>query len=148
MLDYKLEIKNGVIEQLKEYAQFEGNEQCGVLTGSQIDANTFRISKVSPPCVAKNSRCSCERDAKKANEFIRQDYEQSERTRIYIGEWHTHPEKTPSPSGTDYSSIVGNFASSEINAPFLVMVIVGTESILYSIYNGTVFIEVEPLEVE
>ena len=52
MLDYKLEIKNDVIEQLKEYAQFEGNEQCGVLTGSQIDANTFRISKVSPPCVA------------------------------------------------------------------------------------------------
>ena len=95
-----------------------------------------------------NSKCNCERDAKKANEFICQDYEQSEHTRIYIGEWHTHPEKTPFPSGVDYGSIVRNFATAEINAPFLMMVIVGTESIYYSLYNGTVFISVEPSVID
>ena len=147
-LDFRLEIKEEVLESLRVYAQHEGNEMCGVLTGSQIDDKTFRISKVSPPCVAHNSRCGCERDASKANEFICLDYEESEHTRVYVGEWHTHPEKNPFPSGTDYNSIINNFISSKICVPFLLMIIVGTESIYYSIYNGAVFVKMEPQIVE
>jgi len=147
-LDFRLEIKEEVLESLRVYAQHEGNEMCGVLTGSQIDDKTFRISKVSPPCVAHNSRCGCERDASKANEFISLDYEESEHTRVYVGEWHTHPEKNPSPSGTDYNSIISNFASSKICVPFLLMIIVGTESIYYSIFNGAEFVTIVPQILE
>ncbi len=147
-MDFRLEIKEEVLESLRVYAQHEGNEMCGVLTGSQIDDKTFRISKVSPPCVAHNSRCGCERDASKANEFISLDYEESEHTRVYVGEWHTHPEKNPSPSGTDYNSIISNFASSKICVPFLLMIIVGTESIYYSIFNGAEFVTIAPQILE
>lgn len=147
-MDFRLEIKEEVLESLRVYAQHEGNEMCGVLTGSQIDDKTFRISKVSPPCVAHNSRCGCERDASKANEFISLDYEESEHTRVYVGEWHTHPEKNPSPSGTDYNSIISNFASSKICVPFLLMIIVGTESIYYSIFNGAEFVTIVPQILE
>ena len=121
---------------------------CGVLTGSQIDEKSFRISKVSPPCVAHNSRCGCERDAVKANDFISLDYEESGHTRVYVGEWHTHPEKNPVPSGTDYYSILSNFATSVICVPFLLMIIVGTESIYYSMYNGLEFEKIVPQIVE
>ena len=141
-MNYKFEIKEEVIEQLKGYAQHEGNELCGVLTGSQIDDNTFRISKVSPPCVAQNSRHGCERDAAKANEFISQDYEDSEHTRVYVGEWHTHPESNPSPSPTDVASIIQNFSSAISAVPFLMMIIVGTKSIYSSIYTGEKFVVV------
>ena len=121
---------------------------CGVLTGSQIDEKTFRISKVSPPCVAHNSRCGCERDAVKANAFISLDYEESEHTRVYVGEWHTHPEKNPLPSGTDCNSIISNFVTSQICVSFLLMIIVGTESIYYSIYNGSEFVTIVPQIVD
>ena len=147
-MGFRFEIKEEVLESLRENAQHEGNEMCGVLTGSQINEKTFRISKVSPPCVAHNSRCGCERDATKANEFISKDYEESEHTRVYVGEWHTHPEKNPSPSGTDYSSIINNFISSKICVPFLTMIIVGTESIYYSIFNGAEFVTIEPQIIE
>ena len=147
-LDFRFEIKEVVLETLRGYAQHEGNEMCGVLTGSQIDEKTFRISKVSPPCVAHNSRCGCVRDAVKANEFISLDYAESEHTRVYVGEWHTHPEKNPSPSGTDYNSIISNFVTSEICVSFLLMIIVGTKSIYYSIYNGSEFVTIVPQIVD
>ncbi len=147
-MDFRFEIKEEVLATLREYAQHEGNELCGVLTGSQIDKKTFRISKVSTPCVAHNSRCGCERDAAKANDFISLDYEESEHTRVYVGEWHTHPEKNPSPSGTDYCSIINCFVSSEICVPFLLMIIVGTDSLFLSAYNGTEFISIVPQIVE
>lgn len=112
---------------------------CGVLTGSQIDERTFRVSKVSPPCVARNSRCGCERDAVKANTFIEKDYEASDHTRVYIGEWHTHPESHPTPSGNDYNSIINNYTSADLAVSFIVMIIVGTESIYTSVYDGKAF---------
>ena len=121
------------------YAQHEGNELCGVLTGSLIDERTFRVSKVSPPCVARNSRCGCERDAVKANTFIEKDYEASDHTRVYIGEWHTHPEGHPTPSGTDYNSIINNYTTADLAVSFIVMIIVGTESIYTSVYDGKNF---------
>ena len=133
---------------MQGYAQYEGNERCGVLTGSQIGDNLFRISKVSPPCVAHNSRFGCERDSANANYFIKHDYEYSEHTRVYVGEWHTHPEKNPSPSGTDYDSIIDNYFSSDISVPFLMMILVGTESINFSVYNGAEFVAIEPQIIE
>ena len=116
-----------------------------MLTGSQIDEHTFRISKVSPPCVASNSRCGCERDAVKANEFIKHDYEESEHTRVYVGEWHTHPEPNPTPSPKDVASIVQNYDSALRAVPFLMMIIIGTESIYSSIYTGEGFVVVNNL---
>ena len=143
----RFEVKQEVIEQLRVYAQHEGNEQCGVLTGSKINNQTYRISKVSPPCVANNTRCRCERDAKIANEFINDDYEQSNHTRTYIGEWHTHPEPYPHPSLTDFSSIVSNFEESALDYPFLIMTIVGTESLYFSVYDGRNFNVIQPIEI-
>lgn len=142
MIECLVEIKPEVIQQLKSYAQHNGNELCGVLTGSQIDEKKYRVSKVSPPCVASNTRCGCVRDAQKGNAFIVDDYEQSKHTRVYIGEWHTHPEQNPTPSSTDISSIVSNYHSSLLALPIIVMVIVGINSLYVSVYEGHNFIKV------
>lgn len=143
----QFEVKQEVLEQLRVYAQHEGNEQCGILTGSKINHNTYRIAKVSPPCVVNNSRCGCVRDANKANAYIKEDYEKSERTRSYMGEWHTHPEPYPHPSWMDFSSIISNFDESILDYPFLIMVIVGTESLYFSVYDGRNFNVIQPIEV-
>ena len=148
ILKCRFEIKQSAVDQLNTYAQHEGNELCGVLTGSQIGENRFRISKVSPPCVVRNGRYRCELDAAQGNDFIIQDYGVSGQTRFYIGEWHTHPENNPQPSQTDYDSIARSFTSAQLSAPLLVMIIVGTEVIYYGVYNGLVFEKIEPEVVE
>lgn len=144
-MNYRFEIKDEVIKELKSYAQYEGNELCGVLTGSQINELTFRICKVSPPCVAQNSRWGCERETSHANEFIRSDYEISGHTRVYVGEWHTHPEPNPTPSSTDVSSIIKNYNSTSRSVPFLMMFIVGTEFINCSIYTDRGFVSINQI---
>ncbi|WP_073203564.1 Mov34/MPN/PAD-1 family protein [Xylanibacter ruminicola] len=142
------EIKQNALNALKEYAQHDGNELCGVATGSQIGNNVLRISKISPPCIVKNGRYGCELDSVRGNEFIKQDYEVSGQTRFYIGEWHTHPEQNPHPSQTDYASIIKSYASAQLSVPLLVMIIVGTEHIYFNVYDGSHFKEIEPIIVE
>lgn len=142
--DYHFEIKLEVVDGLKSYAQHEGNELCGVIMGSLVGDNCYRISKISPPCIKCHTRCGCERDAAIANRFIEEDYEQSEQTRFYIGEWHTHPENNPTPSAVDYSSIQDNYQTASLVVPFLFMIVVGTETFHISIYNGKEFVKVEP----
>lgn len=142
--EFLFEIKEEVVDMLKSYAQHDGNELCGVLTGIKVGNKTFRICKVSPPCVRSHSRCGCLRDADLANQFLKEDYEASEQTRTYIGEWHTHPESDPTPSRVDIQSVENNYLTARHAAPFLFMIIVGTTSLYISVYNGDKFEKIEP----
>lgn len=76
------------------------------------------------------------RDAFKANEFIKEDFEKSDHTRIYIGEWHTHPENNPRPSSVDIDSIIEIYNKSEIVTDGVILIIVGTKSNYYGFYDG------------
>jgi integrative and conjugative element protein (TIGR02256 family) len=44
----------------------------------------------------------------------------------YFGDWHTHPQSIPAPSGTDLSSMADLFARSKHELNAFLMVIVGT----------------------
>lgn len=44
----------------------------------------------------------------------------------YLGDWHTHPEAVPTPSGTDLSSMADLFVRSKHDLNAFLMVIVGT----------------------
>lgn len=44
----------------------------------------------------------------------------------YFGDWHTHPQSIPTPSGTDLSSMADLFARSKHELNAFLMVIVGT----------------------
>ena len=115
------------------------------MTGSQISENVFRISNASPPCVKYNSRFSCKRDALLANLFIENDFNISDCTRVYIGEWHTHPQQNPVPSEVDCDSIISNYNTANLAIPILFMMIIGIDSIHISVYDGTMFYKVRPI---
>lgn len=78
-----------------------------MFTGSELEESKFRIAKVSDPCTIFNgsTKYNCTRDARLANLFIEEDYKVSNRSRYYLGEWHTHPEDNPQPSNIDVASI-------------------------------------------
>jgi integrative and conjugative element protein (TIGR02256 family) len=48
---------------------------------------------------------------------------------IYLGEWHTHPETNPTPSGRDRTMIRNMLMQSQMEIDFLLLVIVGSAMI-------------------
>jgi integrative and conjugative element protein (TIGR02256 family) len=58
----------------------------------------------------------------------------------FVGEWHTHPEPRPHPSGLDFDSMEQCFLKSRHELKALVMVILGTDPIpnglWVSLHNG------------
>lgn len=140
-----LEIKESVVERLKEYCQTKGNEIGGILTGSIISDNKYRVSNVSEPCteLKMSNRYSCIRDALIANNFIYEDFEVSDHTRIYIGEWHTHPEDHPMPSAVDINSIAEIYNKSDIVIDGVILIIVGLNTNYYGFYDGKTMQKVE-----
>ena len=133
-----LEVNADVIEQLYHISNSTNVEDCGVFTGSLTQTGIYRINRISPSCSLKDSKSPhmCVRDANIANEFIKQDYEASNQTRVYIGEWHTHPEENPTPSALDRTSIIDIFKNSTLPFKFLFFAIVGYKSIYWGCYDG------------
>jgi integrative and conjugative element protein (TIGR02256 family) len=58
----------------------------------------------------------------------------------YVGDWHTHPEKKPNPSGYDMGSIRDSFVQSRHNLQGFLLIIVGTagfpQGLYVSLNNG------------
>jgi integrative and conjugative element protein (TIGR02256 family) len=70
----------------------------------------------------------------------------------YFGDWHTHPQKVPTPSGTDLVSIADLFARSKHELNALLMVIVGTgsfpNSMHVSLHDATAWSKLYPATVD
>ncbi len=47
---------------------------------------------------------------------------------LFIGDWHTHPEKIPTPSRSDLQSIKNIYKGSRHHLPAFLLLIAGTES--------------------
>lgn len=142
-----IEISESVVLTMKSYRQFSGNELGGILLGSVINNKKIRINKISPPLMVDSSTSSIIRDAEKANAFIKQEFEESNHTRIYVGEWHTHPENIPTSSIADRLSIERIYRDSDIVLNIVLMAIIGREEIYWSYYNGKKFIIFSPIVI-
>lgn len=118
--------------------------------GSQISDTLFRVNKISDSLSKSHSakKCTCELNKELANTFIKEDYEQSNHTRVYIGEWHTHPEDSPTPSSVDIYSIKVAFNKNyrPIN-DFILMAIVGRKETYWGLYDGKNIREITPAVV-
>lgn len=70
----------------------------------------------------------------------------------YIGDWHTHPEAAPHPSGTDYESMADCFRKSGHSLNAFLLLIVGNASLPRSLHISLhdqrgVIAELEPRNV-
>ncbi|HEU0080609.1 MAG TPA: Mov34/MPN/PAD-1 family protein [Candidatus Paceibacterota bacterium] len=54
----------------------------------------------------------------------------------FVGDWHTHPESTPSPSGSDARSIAETMRQSRHTLPGILLVIIGTLELPDGLYVG------------
>lgn len=136
---WKIEITSECEEALMTKIQLNQNEDCGILFASQISDNCIRVNSISNSCsinyLARKNSCSL--DIKKANDFIIEEYEKSNHTRFYIGEWHTHPEDNPHPSFRDIRSLKESYKKNHlVISNLILMAIVGRHSICWKMFDG------------
>ena len=143
-----LEVTEEVLEQLHSMDTLNKNETCGVLTGSITTYGVCRINKISPILITNaNSKYACIRDAGKANIFINEEFERSNGTRVYFGEWHTHPENNPTSSSIDRKAIREIYKEARCPVGLVFFAIVGWVGIYWECFDGNSFVRITPIIV-
>jgi integrative and conjugative element protein (TIGR02256 family) len=124
-----------LIEKFKQTSK-NANESGGILLGQVTDDKVYILKFTTPNKFDKASRYSfdCNKDA--AQVIIDYEFINSERKTIYIGEWHTHPENYPNPSGVDKRMIDNQYFKNKLNEPFLILIIQGLKGLYVAIFNG------------
>lgn len=136
---YKIHLSEDTMSLVNLYKQDKiyKKESGGILLGSVSHDYNVYISKLSlPSSFDKNNRNSFERDKKIAQIIIDYEFHNSKGKVIYLGEWHTHPERHPSPSGVDMNMIKEQYNRNHINEDFLILLIGGLEGFYLGVYDG------------
>lgn len=126
-----LEINDSVINVLKGFVQDEIKkpEAGGIILGYAQEDNNYIITDASVPGKGdKGSRFSFTRNRNRAQEIINYHFKLSKGKKIYLGEWHTHPENNPNPSNLDIRELEKQYRTSTLNSEVIFMVIVGYKS--------------------
>lgn len=139
MKEWKVIITPECAELLASKIQGNNNEDCGLLFASQTSDDRIRVNSISGSCsVQSNSQKHfCELDVEKANAIIVDEFEKSNHTRFYVGEWHTHPEDNPTPSLRDKMSFKDSYHKNEMTVQnIILMAIAGRKSVIWQMYDG------------
>ncbi|MDX2053624.1 MAG: Mov34/MPN/PAD-1 family protein [Polyangiaceae bacterium] len=121
------------VDTLLGYRQLDTGafEAGGVLLGRIILATgDVVIDQVTTPCSNDlRSRYRFLRSRTGAQARVHQAWIDSQGTRIYLGEWHSHPEPHPSPSRQDIDDWRRVARKARYEQSFLLFVILGTQSL-------------------
>lgn len=129
-------IDNSVFEIFKKYIQDDNKkeESGGVLIGKVYDNHIEILDCSEPTQFDKRSRYNFNRSFKSGQEFIDMKFESSQGKEIYLGEWHTHPENNPRPSGIDLKNFEKSLKNNILNSDTHFMIIIGITSIYIGVY--------------
>ncbi|MCI0627734.1 MAG: Mov34/MPN/PAD-1 family protein [Acidobacteria bacterium] len=94
------------------------------------EADDVVIDSVTVP--GPTDRCSrfaFFRDRKRSQRDVTRAWSESAATRVYLGEWHSHPEDRPEPSGQDLKNWRRISERSKYEQNFLLFLIVGRKAL-------------------
>ena len=134
--DIIIEITEEVVEDIARRVQIDEPEDVGVIFGSVIEGDHIRINKLSETCALQRTKYKCILDASIANQVIKEEFEKSNQTRVFVGEWHTHPEEYPTPSYMDIRSIAKDYNDGGSGINGLILLIIGQKSNYWGYYDG------------
>jgi integrative and conjugative element protein (TIGR02256 family) len=114
------------LEMFANFRQMRGEPEGGGLLFAQFEFPTVRVSVVTAPhrtdgrwrMLFVPNRILQRRAVKR--HFINGEH--------FVGEWHTHPEPSPTPSSLDLRSMRDAFLKSSHELNYFIMVIVGNRS--------------------
>jgi integrative and conjugative element protein (TIGR02256 family) len=127
---YQIELDERVLKVIDCFRQTrpQMHEAGGILLG-EIYGTTIHITKASTPnSFDRSSRFHFERDRAAAQVIVDFEFLNSDGHVIYLGEWHTHPEDDPTPSGRDRQMIRSQLELGKLNEAFILMLIHGRKT--------------------
>ena len=127
-----IELPAATIDFLRQHVQLgPAPETGGVLAGFLRVDDVWVISHPMQPSPRNRAgRYWLRRHRGDAQKFVEKVYKASGGIVNYLGEWHTHPEPTPSPSVEDRKMLQDLLSTSLLEITFLIGVIVGTSGSL------------------
>ncbi|MGZ3862490.1 MAG: Mov34/MPN/PAD-1 family protein [Bacteroidia bacterium] len=145
---FTLTIHKDVLSIFESYIQdtYKKNESGGILLGQLKDNQVYLIRASVPNKFDKASRHNFERDKIIAQIIVDNEFANSNGKTIYIGEWHTHPEDKPLPSGQDERMIKDQLKLNKNIEPYLFMIIQGIKSLYVGIYDGKKLTEMKNIK--
>lgn len=136
-------ISRSVLKLIERFKQTnkKDNESGGIILGQVTEKNVYILKVTTPNKFDSASRYSfdCNKDA--AQIIINYEFLNSNQKTIYIGEWHTHPEDYPNPSGVDKKMIDNQYFKNKLNEPFLILIIQGLKGLYVAIFDGKKLLE-------
>ncbi len=135
---YQIHLSEEVLRVFKQFQQKDtGAHEAGGILLAQIRGKEIFVIKATVPATEdRSSRYRFLRVAKPAQQIITESFAESSSRTIYIGEWHTHPELMPSPSGQDLKMIEQQLKRGVLNESFLLLIIVGLKGVYVAKYDG------------
>lgn len=129
----KLKINDDVLDRLRVYRQLGSTdtEAGGVLMGRFLEGSDDIIIDLITEPTEKDTRerCFFKKHLETHQEIVDKIWGESDGTFNYVGEWHTHPEKHPSPSFHDRKEWKKVLRKTQCESSVLFFLIIGTESI-------------------
>ncbi|MBB6622385.1 Mov34/MPN/PAD-1 family protein [Clostridium gasigenes] len=127
----KMQITSDVLGKLTSYIQVSGNyEAGGLLIASLVKGNyEIEINDCTTPIEEDKRSLLGYRRSDKHNKILNEKWKESNYKKLYIGEWHTHPQNIPIPSFQDKTSWKKLLSKSMTESEYLIFIIVGIESL-------------------
>ncbi|WP_161511946.1 Mov34/MPN/PAD-1 family protein [Acinetobacter pittii] len=104
-LDYEVHLTESALHTIslhRKLLQEHKPESCGIIIG-EIREKSLTVIDISTPAHDDiRTRVSFHRKSSHHQLYLNKIHEISDGQLQYIGEWHTHPEPTPTPSFADY----------------------------------------------
>jgi integrative and conjugative element protein (TIGR02256 family) len=136
--DFSIIIYKNVLEAIKKYRQLNLNdmESGGMLIGSITkDEKIVVINDMTFPLKEDiQNRYKFVRSTKH-NQLLKEKWLKSEKTLMYLGEWHTHPQDNPEYSSQDYKNWKRLLRDSFTYIDYLIFIIAGRKT--YKIWIGS-----------
>ena len=145
--DGTVALSDSVLDTFANFAQLgkDDPEAGGILLGRLIlNSDDVVIDEATKPTPEdRSSRFYFWRSNKPALRRVAEAWEMSGGTRVYLGDWHTHPEDGPHPSCVDRRNWKRLLKKSRYEQEFLLFVIVGRKETC--VWEGTTGGEIKQL---
>jgi integrative and conjugative element protein (TIGR02256 family) len=131
----RIRITDAVLNHVAKYQQhaLSATEAGGQLFGTVSATEVRVVAAVGPHRRDERSRYRYRSDPQSAQRAIS---EQAKNGLLYLGEWHTHAEDLPSPSGDDRDAMTALTEKSSLCIDAALLLIVGRESPPAGVYLG------------
>ncbi len=142
--NFNIEFNDTSINELKNYQQKNGEyESGGILVGEIYSTeNKVIVKHIIVSKKATRSFMGVNIDKKEMQKELEKVRKETGYEYYYIGDWHTHPEKNPTPSIIDKISYKRTLKTIVLQTNFVVFLIVGNEDdIMNSLWLKTYFLK-------